>query len=126
MSAAVTVYRFGVCIKPKKIGRSIVCLQGKRGTKIMKPHDINFPPFLQAGDTIGICATARKVSPAELELAIRTIESWGLYVALGKNLYSEAHQYSGTDEQRASDLQDLLDDPDIKAVISARGGYGTM
>src|SRR5882757_1066816 len=111
MSAAVTVYRFGVCIKPKKIGRSIVCLHCKRGTKIMKPHDIICPPYLQPGDTIGICATARKVSPAELEPAIRMLEEWGLYVALGKNLYGEDHQYSGTDAQRTSDLQDFLDDP---------------
>ncbi len=84
------------------------------------------PPHLRPGDTIGICATARKVTAAELEPAIKTLESWGLYVALSPNLFGEDHQFSGTDEQRASDLQQFLDDPQIKAVISARGGYGTL
>lgn len=87
---------------------------------------ITIPPFLQPGDTIGICAIARKVSPPELETAIRTLESWGLFVALGENLFREHNQFSGTDEQRAADLQFFLDDPAVKAVISARGGYGTL
>src|ERR1044072_6482153 len=92
----------------------------------MNPHVIPTPPFLQAGDTIGICATARKVTPAEMEPAIRILESWGLYVVLGKNLYGECNKYSGTEQQRTKHLQDFLDDPNIKAVISARGGYGTI
>ncbi len=92
----------------------------------MKPHEINSPPFLKSGDTIGICATARKVSRAEMEAAIRILESWGLFVVLGKNLFDECNQYSGTDLQRTEDLQDFLDDPNIKAVISGRGGYGTL
>lgn len=87
---------------------------------------IIIPPFLKSGDTIGICAPARKVNPSEIETAIRILESWGLYVVLGKNLYGSDNQYSGTDAQRAEDLQLLLDDDNIKAVISARGGYGTL
>jgi muramoyltetrapeptide carboxypeptidase len=91
----------------------------------MNQHII-IPPFLKSGDAIGICAPARKVSEEEMESAIRTLESWGLYVVLGKNLFGNEHQYSGTDKKRAEDIQLLLDDTDIKAVISARGGYGTM
>ena len=93
---------------------------------LMKHNTITFPPFLQSGDTIGICATARKVSPAEMENAIKILESWGLFVVLGKNLFGECNQYSGTDIQRIEDLQNFLDDPNIKAVISGRGGYGTL
>src|SRR5665213_2896484 len=92
----------------------------------MKPYEIITPPFLKSGDTIGICATARKVSRAEMEFAIQTLESWGLFVVLGKNLFEECNQYSGTDEQRVEDLQNFLDDPNIKAVISGRGGYRTL
>lgn len=92
----------------------------------MKPHDIICPPFLKSGDTIGICATARKVSADEMEAAIKILESWGLYVVLGKYLYGSQDQYSGTDAQRAEDLQNFLDDENIKAVISGRGGYGTL
>src|ERR1041385_6387265 len=91
----------------------------------MKP-EIVIPPFLKPGDSIGICATARKVSSEEMEEAIKIMENWGLYVVLGKNLYGEENQFSGTDEQRAEDLSGFLNDPNIKAVISGRGGYGTL
>ncbi|HLG03028.1 MAG TPA: LD-carboxypeptidase [Bacteroidia bacterium] len=84
------------------------------------------PPFLQRGDTIGICAPARKVGQEDIEPAVKILESWGLFPVLGKNLFGADNQFSGTDAQRAEDLQEFLNDPAIKAVISARGGYGTM
>jgi len=84
------------------------------------------PPYLQKSDTIGIVAPARKIVPEEMELAIKTFKDWGLNVKLGKNLYGSQDQYSGTDEQRAADLQEMLNDNDVKAVIAARGGYGMM
>jgi muramoyltetrapeptide carboxypeptidase len=89
-------------------------------------NDITCPAFLKSGDSIGLCATARKVSAEEMEDAIKTLESWGLYVVLGKNLYGEENQFSGTEEQRVEDLQQFFNDPNIKAVISGRGGYGTL
>lgn len=92
----------------------------------MKSEDLQTPPYLRPGDTIGICAPARKVTMQELEPAVKLLESWGLYVVFGKNLFKAEHQFSGTDAERAEDLQTFLDDPAVKAVISARGGYGTM
>lgn len=84
------------------------------------------PPYLKSGDKIAIVATARKVSPAEMDVAISTLRSWGLQVVTGPYLFGSNNQYSGTDEERASDLQMMLDDADIKAIICARGGYGTV
>lgn len=84
------------------------------------------PPYLKPGDKIGICATARKVFRLNIEEVAKIIEGWGMSVVTGKNLFGEMNQFSGTDEARAEDLQTFLDDPEIKAVISARGGYGTM
>ncbi|KAF0198150.1 MAG: muramoyltetrapeptide carboxypeptidase [Bacteroidetes bacterium] len=84
------------------------------------------PPYLKPGDQIGIVATARKVSPEEMKPAIQAIGSWGLEVRLGKYLFEEDNQYAGSDEQRTFDLQQMLDDPEIKAIICARGGYGTV
>lgn len=88
--------------------------------------NILFPPSLQPGDTIGICATARKITRDEIAPAVSHLQHLGLKVAFGKNLFHAEHQFSGTDAERTSDLQEFLDDPQIKAVISARGGYGTM
>ena len=92
----------------------------------MKQQEIQLPPYLKAGDTIGICATARKVARPDMEEAAKIAESWGLKVEFGANLFGDLDQYSGTDEERAADLQKFLDDPNIKAVFCARGGYGTM
>jgi len=88
--------------------------------------DLIQPEFLKKGDKIGIVACARKISKEELQPAIAIFESWGLQVVLGKHVFNANHQFSGTDEERAADLQSMLDDSTIKAVISARGGYGTV
>lgn len=84
------------------------------------------PPYLIKGNKIGIVATARKISKDELQPAIDVITSWGLEVVFGKNLFESSNQFSGTDEQRGQDLQQMLDDASIHAVIVARGGYGSV
>lgn len=84
------------------------------------------PEYLKPGDTIAIVATARKVSASEMQPAINKFQEWGLKVVKGRNLYNADNQFSGTDEERAADLQWALDDPTVKAVIIARGGYGTV
>ncbi|MBC7426199.1 MAG: LD-carboxypeptidase [Bacteroidia bacterium] len=82
------------------------------------------PPFLVSGDKIAIVACARKVSHEEMASAIALIHKQGFIAVEGANLYGENRQFSGTDEQRASDMQQMLDDPTIKAIWCARGGYG--
>jgi muramoyltetrapeptide carboxypeptidase len=84
------------------------------------------PQYLRPGDKIGIVAPARKIVLGEIQAAIKTFEDLGLEVVLGHNLLKSNHQFSGTDAERAEDLQILLDRPDIKAIIAARGGYGTL
>lgn len=84
------------------------------------------PEHLHPGDPVAIAATARKVSPEEMQPAIRLLESWGLQVIIPQKLYSEEHQMAGDDNTRASVLQQLIDDDTIKAIFCARGGYGTV
>ncbi len=84
------------------------------------------PPFLKKGDIIGITATARKISAEELEYAVKSIESRGYKVKFAPNLFAVEHQFAGSDEQRKNDLQSLIEDKDVKAILIARGGYGTM
>jgi muramoyltetrapeptide carboxypeptidase len=84
------------------------------------------PPFLKKGSTIGIAATARKVTFAEIEPAIALFQSWGLQVKLSSTLFCEHHQFAGTELERSKGLQELLDDSDIDAIIIARGGYGNV
>lgn len=84
------------------------------------------PKSLKIGDTIGIVAPARKIVLNEIEPAIQVFENWGLKVELGKNIFAQNNQFAGTDVQRAEDFQSMLDNPNIKAIICARGGYGTI
>lgn len=83
-------------------------------------------PFLKAGDRVALAATARAVSPEEMAPAIAMLESWGLQVIVPKGLYKREGQLAGSDSHRASLLQGLLDDPEIKAIFCCRGGYGTV
>jgi muramoyltetrapeptide carboxypeptidase len=84
------------------------------------------PEYLQPGDTIGITCPAGNMSPAEIQPAIQQIESWGFKIKLGDTVGKKDAIFGGTDEQRAKDFQDMLDDPQLKAVLSARGGYGSV
>ena len=82
-------------------------------------------PALRPGDRIAILSTARKIEPAELNAAIHAFESWGLEVVLGKTIGASYNQFAGDDALRLQDLQQMLDDESIKAIVCARGGYGT-
>ncbi|MCB0539333.1 MAG: LD-carboxypeptidase, partial [Bacteroidetes bacterium] len=81
---------------------------------------------LKTGDEIAIVSTARKINKDEIALAIKLFESWGLIVKLGNTIGLAYHQFAGTDQQRAMDFQQMLDNKNIKAIICARGGYGTV
>ncbi|AWI25211.1 S66 peptidase family protein [Flavobacterium pallidum] len=84
------------------------------------------PEFLKKGDTVGILATARKIELATLQPGIKLLESWGLHVAIGKTIGKEDHQLAGADWLRATDFQDMMDNPAIKAIWAGKGGYGTV
>ena len=86
---------------------------------------LQIPKLVKPGDKVAVVATARVVDEKAVRQGIKTLESWGLQVLQGNSLF-ECHQlFAGTDEQRLRDLQSALDDPDIRAIICARGGYGT-
>jgi muramoyltetrapeptide carboxypeptidase len=84
------------------------------------------PPYLSKGDKIGIIAPARSISFEEVHPGIRLFQKWGLEVELGTSIFRKYNQFAGKDEQRLADLQQILDDDSIRAVICARGGYGTV
>ncbi|HNP99261.1 MAG TPA: LD-carboxypeptidase, partial [Bacteroidia bacterium] len=84
------------------------------------------PPYLKPGDSVMIVSSARKVSKAEIKPTADILESWGLQVKYGKNLYKSQNQFSGTDEERAADLQSALNNKNVQAILFARGGYGTV
>jgi muramoyltetrapeptide carboxypeptidase len=86
------------------------------------------PPYLQAGDTVAIVAPSGilRNRTAEIEQAKTLLKSWGLYVVVGKHVFNQNNHFAGTDAERCEDFQNALDDPKIKAIWCARGGYGAV
>jgi muramoyltetrapeptide carboxypeptidase len=84
------------------------------------------PPFLEAGDTIGICCPAGAVDAAKMEAMYRQIRQWGFELKIGKNVGKSYFKFSATDKERLEEVQDLLDDENVKAIFFARGGYGAV
>lgn len=87
---------------------------------------IKTPPYLQPGDTIGIVCPAGYMAAERVQVCIDTLQSWGYRVKTGLTVGgSSATYFSGTDEERLNDFQEMLDDDEVKAVLCGRGGYGT-
>jgi muramoyltetrapeptide carboxypeptidase len=84
------------------------------------------PPYLKKGDTIAIVATARKNIDDNLKFATELLQNWGLNVKVGSTIGLDLNQLAGTDEQRAQDFQNQMDNQNIKAIWCVRGGYGTV
>lgn len=83
------------------------------------------PKPLKKLDTIGILSTARSFTEEEVAPAARLFEAAGFRVKLGETAGKVHGQFAGTDEERLADFQQMLDDPEVKAIVCARGGYGT-
>ena len=86
---------------------------------------IKQPAYLKKGDKIAIVSPAKKL-PKRIDQAVELFKQWGLEVIIGESVYADHHQFAGDDLLRARDIQCFLDDSSIKAIIAARGGYGTI
>ena len=86
---------------------------------------MNRPPFLSKGDSIAIVGPAGKIDQSVVLKAASVLREWGLQVQLAHHLFDDFFGFSASDEDRKNDLQEALDDPTIKAIMCARGGYGT-
>jgi muramoyltetrapeptide carboxypeptidase len=84
------------------------------------------PRRLRTGDEVAVVAPAGPVRAERLQTGVRVLQSWGLRVRLGKHTY-DGHEYlAGADADRADDFMSAWTDPHIRAVFTARGGYGTQ
>lgn len=84
------------------------------------------PPALKKGDIIGITAPAGYITHEEIQSAVKKMESWGYKIKVGNTISKRDFTFGGTDDERATDFQQMLDDSSIKAIMCARGGYGTI
>jgi muramoyltetrapeptide carboxypeptidase len=84
------------------------------------------PPNLNPGDRIRIVSPAGKVQKDKVLPGIELLQDEGFEVITGYHVFDKHFQYAGTDQQRAADLREAINDPETKAIICARGGYGSI
>ncbi len=96
------------------------------GTVYTDENVWRIPPYLKPGDTIGITCPAGFMTMSEIEPARRILESWGFKLRIGQTVGERDFIFGGTDADRAKDLQQMLDDPSVQAILCARGGYGCV
>ena len=84
------------------------------------------PPALQQEDKAVIISPSGNIDETVVKRAAAILCEWGLQVEIGKNALCETGRFSGFVEQRLSDLQDAMDNPEIKLIFCSRGGYGAV
>ena len=92
----------------------------------LRNQKIIVPPFLQKGDTIGIATPASPYKHQSLQEGIDLLKQWGFQVVLGRKRIGRKGYLAGTDRERAEELMELFLNPEIKAILCSRGGYGAM
>lgn len=87
---------------------------------------MKFPPDLTSGATVSIVSPAGQVDPQLIERGAAQLRDRGLKVRIGRHALDHTGVFAGTDEDRAADMQEALDDPTVEAVFFSRGGYGCL
>lgn len=82
------------------------------------------PPYLRKGDTIGIVCPSGYLPLADTNACVQQLQEWGFRVRIGATVGNKYHGFAGTDDERCADLQQMLNDPTIHAILCGRGGYG--
>ena len=108
---------------------ALTALAGNKNRQVKRsplpPRPIVMPPSLKAGDKIAIISPASTPGEQNPELAAATLRAWGFEPVIGPHALAKHHMYAGTIEERCADLRWALNDPDIKAIVCTRGGYGS-
>lgn len=87
---------------------------------------IVLPPYLKPGDTIGITCPSGYITTEDIQPAVEQIQSWGFKTIAGSTVGKRDFTFGGTDEERTRDFQDMINNPEVKAILCARGGYGVV
>lgn len=82
------------------------------------------PQFLKEGDEVVVLATAKRLQ-SPISRGVQLLKEWGLKVHVSEHVFDESNLFAGPDEVRLNELQLALDNPQIRAIIMVRGGYGT-
>lgn len=96
-----------------------------KGKTVIGPENpVIIPPYLKTGDTVGICCPAGFITMEDIQPALLKLKEWDFTARIGETIGKKDFGYGGTDDERLNDLQQMLDDKTVKAILFARGGYG--
>ncbi|TAE11264.1 MAG: LD-carboxypeptidase [Bacteroidetes bacterium] len=101
-------------------------IASNQNTVAKNAKGIRIPPYLEAGNTIGIVAPAGYISLEEIQPCIALLKTWGYNVLVGPHVGKQQGTFAGTDAERAADLQAMINNPAVHAILCARGGYGCV
>jgi muramoyltetrapeptide carboxypeptidase len=99
-------------------------LAASASTKNVTIENAKIPPYLKKGDTIGISSPAGYITLQEIEPAILKLKEWGFNIKIGTTIGKKDFTFGGTDAERLTDFQQMLDDEKVSCILCARGGYG--
>jgi muramoyltetrapeptide carboxypeptidase len=98
-----------------------------KGEWPMEPDKpVSIPPYLKKGDMVGICCPAGYITTEDIQPAVLKLKEWGYNIKTGDTIGKKDFTFGGTDQERANDLQQMINDKTIKAILCARGGYGAV
>lgn len=89
-------------------------------------ENAHIPPYLKPGDMIGITSPAGYITREDIIPAATLMQQWGFKIRVGYTIGKRDHTFGGSDAERLQDFQMMMDDPQIKAIMCARGGYGSV
>jgi muramoyltetrapeptide carboxypeptidase len=110
------------------IGSTAVSFKGFASAPAAEEVPVRYkiPPYLQKGDVIGVTSPAGFISVEEIQPAMQVMQGWGYQIKVGATIGKKDFTFGGTDEERLQDFQSMLDDPQVNAIMCARGGYGSI
>lgn len=92
----------------------------------LKPPAIRRPSRVRAGDIVGVVAPSGALNPERLHAGVGVLKAWGYRVRVGPAVLEREAYLAGDDEARRTDIERMLEDPEVRAVFCARGGYGSQ
>lgn len=106
----------------------LAAIPALNGLPKIAPHPVRqlIPPYLKEGSVIGITCPSGHISHEEIQPAVCRMRDWGFHIRVGSTVGLQEFTRAGSDAQRATDMQAMLDDPEIEAIMLGRGGYGAI
>lgn len=90
------------------------------------PPSLKKPPPLKKGDTIAIAAPASPFDAQAFQQGIEKIQAWGFRVKVREDIFAKKRYLAGDDARRLEELGSYLQDDEVRAIFTARGGYGSL